>query len=292
MVLPPYDYFAPASLEEALDLLAGTKEKPLPLAGGTDILVMMKEGRLKPGGLMSLKRLKRLKEISFMGDTLAIGAGVTAGEIERSDIPADNPAFGDLIQHMATRQIRNRATIGGNLCTAAACADFPPVLLVNSAVVTLKSKKKERQVPLAGFFTGPRKTQLGKDELLLSISCRKHNPGSAYIKFGVREAANISIVGVAAAVEVKDGKISDITVASTAASPVPFMVEGAGDVALGKEPCEETWRAVAAEVVKTLDPISDIRGTLDYRLHLAEVGALRALRTAYQRLAGEEVQHG
>ena len=123
---------------------------------------------------------------------------------------------------------------------------------------------------------------------MMAISCRKHNPGSAYVKFGIREAANISIVGIAAAIEVNNGKISAIHVASTAAAPVPVMVEKARDAALGKEPSPKTWEAVANEVVKTLEPISDIRGSLDYRLHLAKVGAKRALSSAFQRLSGEK----
>jgi len=283
MVIPPYHYYAPTSLEEALDLLVETSEERLPLSGGTDLLVMMKEGRLSPAGLVSLKRISQLKGITRDAETLTIGAGSTVGEIERNGLAADNPAFADLITHMATRQIRNRATIGGNLCTAAACADFPPVLLVNEATVVLKNKRGEQQTAISEFFTGPRRTLRQADQLLTSVTCKRYNPGSAYIKFGVREAANISIVGIACSMTVTKGKISQLIVSSTAASPIPLLVPGATDVALGKEPNSETWAAAADEVVKALSPISDIRGSLDYRLHLAREGTIRALTLAFER---------
>ncbi|MCP5050531.1 MAG: xanthine dehydrogenase family protein subunit M [bacterium] len=291
MVIPPFRYYSPGSLEEALDILVEKNDTVLPLAGGTDIIVMMKEGRLKPGGLMSLKKIADLKTIETRDNKLLMGAGVTVGEIERWGVSNQNPAFGDLVTHMATRQIRNRATIGGNLCTAAACADFPPVLLVNDATVTLKNKKEERRVPLHQFFTGPRANVRQTGELLVSVQCRKNNPGTAYIKFGVRQAANISIVGIACSLEVTDGQVSDIVVASTAASPIPMVIEGIADIAVGKPPVKRTWEAAAQRVAEALAPISDLRGSWQYRLHLAKIGTVRALDMAYRRLNGSrEVQ--
>jgi aerobic carbon-monoxide dehydrogenase medium subunit len=284
MVIPPYTYLSPTKLDEALDILAQNQSGVMPLAGGTDILVMMKEGRLKPDSLLSLKNIVPLKGIDVEEQEVKIGANTTVGELERSGVMDMNPAFGDLVRQMATRQIRNRATIGGNLCTAAACADFPPVLLVNEATVTIVNKKEERQMSLEKFFTGPRKTALKTGELLLSVHCKRHNPGTAYIKFGVRESANISIVGIACSLEVEDGKVSKIVVASTAASPIPLVIDAVSKVTLGRAPQTKTWEAAAEEVVNALHPISDLRGSLAYRFHLAKVGTLRALDTAYRRL--------
>lgn len=284
MVIPPFTYYSPLELKEVLEILASNTENVLPLAGGTDILVMMKEERINPGGLISLKNISELKNIKTVGNEIVIGSNTTVGEIERSNLFSDNPIFGDLIQQMATRQIRNRATIGGNLCTAAACADFPPVLLVNDAKVVLLNRLGTRQMSLAEFITGPRQTALEKDELLFSIICKKKNPGSAYIKFGVRESANISIVGIACSMEIEDGKISEISVASTAASPIPLIIDSIRDVTIGKKPQKETWEAAADKVAIALDPISDIRGSMNYRIHLAKVGTVRALDKAYHRL--------
>jgi carbon-monoxide dehydrogenase medium subunit len=287
MILPRFNYYSPGDLPEALDILAEKKGSVLPLAGGTDILVMMKEGSLKPKGLLSLKKIDELTAVNKAGDErLGIGAGTTVSAIEKLGISRSNPAFGDLIWEMATRQVRNRATIGGNLCTAAACADFPPVLLINDASVLLKSKSGEREVPIETFFTGPRQNIRKDDELLIAIYFKEVNRGSAYVKFGVRKAVKISIVGIACSLQVTDGKVSDIKIATTASSPTPFIVEGVEEVTLGKPPVKDTWEQAAEVVARSLSPISDLRGSADYRRRLGKVGTIRALDMAYHRLTG------
>lgn len=289
MVIPEFKYYSPSNLPECLDILHEKKKDVLPLGGGTDILVMMKEGSLRPKGLLSLKHIPELKEMKKNGNKrVEIGAGTTVTDIERLGISRDNPAFGDLVREMATRQVRNRATIGGNLCTAAACADFPPVLLVNDAVIRLRSKNGEREVPMETFFTAPRKNVRRDDELLLSIHFKQFNPGTAYIKFGVRKAVKISIVGVACSLEVNGGLISDVKIASTAASPIPFVIDGIREVLVGMPPGPEAWESAAEVVGNALSPISDLRGSAGYRRELGKVGTVRALRSAYQRLMGAQ----
>ena len=289
MILPPFEYFRPGTTQEALGLLAEKREAMRPLAGGTDLLVLMKEGRLRPSALLSLRDLAELRAIDTDGPVCTVGAGTTVTAISRSAVPASNPAFRDITPQMATPQIRNRATIGGNLCTAAACADFPPVLLINDATVKLQSVGGTRDVPLSSFFEGPRKTSRRPDELLVSITFKKRNPGSAYVKLGVRNAVNIAIVGVAGAVEVMDGLITDLRLAVTAAHPIPLLVSGVRDVALGQRPEKATWERVADTVCRSLTPISDLRGSAEYRLHLAKVATIRALQTAFRRW--EEAAH-
>jgi carbon-monoxide dehydrogenase medium subunit len=285
MIIPPFEYYSPANLAEALDILDEKRSEVLPLAGGTDILVMMKEGTLKPKGLLSLKKIEELKQVNKSENgQIEIGAGMTVTEIETMGISRMNPAFGDLIWEMATRQVRNRATIGGNLCTAAACADFPPVLLVNDATVLLRSKNKEREVPLETFFTGPRMNVRQDNELLVSIRFKQVNRGTAYIKFGVRKAVKISIVGIACALEVADGLVSDVKLASTAASPTPIVIEKVRDVVIGKPPVPDTWERAAAVGEQALSPIADLRGSADYRRQLGKVGTVRALDKAFHRL--------
>lgn len=287
MFIPEFTYYSPSNLPEALDILDEKKKDALPLGGGTDILVMMKEGTLRPKGLLSLKHIGELKEMKKNGDNrIEIGAGMTVTEIERSGISQMNPAFGDLVREMATRQVRNRATMGGNLCTAAACADFPPVLLVNDAVIRLRSKDGEREVPLEAFFTAPRKNMRRENELLMSVHFKRVNPGTAYIKFGVRKAVKISIVGIACSLEVTGGLISGVKVASTAASPIPIVIHGVADVLTGMSPGPEAWERAAEIVGRALTPISDLRGSAEYRRDLGKVGTVRALSSAYRRLTG------
>ncbi len=287
MVIPPFHYYAPSGMSEALDILDKEQNNALPLGGGTDILVMIKEGAIRPKGLLSLKKLEPLKEVKKREDgTIEIGAGMTVSAIQQLGIAKHNPCFADLIHEMATLQVRNRATIGGNLCTAAACADFPPVLFINDAAILLKSKEKERLVPIGEFFTGPRRNVRLHNELLVSIHMKEKNPGTAYIKFGVRNAVKISIVGIAVALSVDNNKITDIKVATTAASPTPFLVEEVSQHLTGAAPNRAAWEKAGTIVSDALLPISDLRGSAEYRRNLGRVGTVQALETAYERLMG------
>jgi carbon-monoxide dehydrogenase medium subunit len=287
MHLPPFEYITPQSLPETLSILQEKKGNSLPIAGGTDVLVLMKKGNLHPQYLVSLKDLSELHSITLEKQRCIIGSCVTVSQIEDSGLYPVNAAVRDLVNQMATPQIRNRATIGGNLCTAAACADFPPVLLVNDATVILSRKTATREVPLQTFFTGPRETIREKDELMVSISLRKSNPGSAYLKFGNRKAGNIPIVGVACSLLLENGRIKELKVAVTAAAPTPVLVEEAQGVAVSQKPESATWDAVVATIPRALSPISDLRGSAEYRIHLVKIATRRALQKAHTRLLRE-----
>ncbi len=290
MYIPELEYTAPTTIAEALASLTNTTGA-VPLAGGTDLVVMMKEGRAAPASLVSLRHLSELKRIALDGATCSLGAGVTVSQIERSELSALNPGFADMVRNMANPQIRNRATVGGNLCTAAACADIPPILLVNDAEAVIASSTGERTAPLVDFFTGPRQTQLKRDELLVRVTCRAKNPGTSYIKFGPRKVVNIAIVGVACAVELEnssssDSKIASLNIAVTAASPTPLLFSTDTLQVSGVSATEGLWEQVAKQVVGSLAPISDIRGSAEYRLKLAHVGVIRACELALRRLKG------
>ncbi len=285
MYIPPLEYTSPATIAEALKALENTKGAT-PLAGGTDLVVMMKEGRAAPPGLVSLRHLDELKALTIEGDKCTLGASVTVSQIEKSKLSKMNPGFADMVRNMASPPIRNRATVGGNLCTAAACADIPPILMVNDAQVTIASSTGERSVPLVDFFTGPRQTQLNSDELLLRVSCRANNKGTSYIKFGPRKVVNIAIVGVACALELDGDNVSSLKVAVTAASPTPILMDTDTLQASGEVANAELWGRVAQLALKQLAPISDIRASAEYRMELAQVGVIRACETAFARLKG------
>jgi len=282
--LKPFEYLAPRGLDEALALLS-REQPPLPLAGGTDLILLMKEGKLKPRALMSLRHLQALHVCNGGDDNCKLGAGLTISALSQQDVVRTNPCLADAVRQMATPQIRNRATLGGNLCTSAACADFPPVLLVSDSEVELRSASGPRKMKLAEFHKGLRQVDRRADELLMAVTCRRSNPGSAYVKFGVRRAANIAVAGVACALETDGEAVTQLRIATTAACPVCGLVEDAAQQALGRPAHEETWQLVAGAVRKQMAPISDLRGSAEYRLHLIEVGTMRALRLAHQRLA-------
>lgn len=286
MHLPNCEYYAPTALSDALELLHREGDAAVPLAGGTDLLVLMKEGKLKPKALLTLRNIAELHVVRMHNGSCTAGAAATITALARSPLPLSNPAFADLAQRMATRQIRNRASIGGNLCTAAACADCPPVLLINDARVKLASATGERELPLVEFLSGPRMTLRRTDELLHSLTFRRENRGSAYVKFGVRNAATIAIVGVAAALEINADRITKLKLACTAASPVPVVIDEAACGLAGAPAGEDAWRQAAESLQAALAPISDLRGSAEYRLQLATVAAVRALRLACERWQG------
>ncbi len=283
MYLPQFTYVSPSSLEEALDILRENKGQTAPLAGGTDLLVEMKEGNRQPTGLMSLKNIKELHQLKTTDELISIGGAVTISALENLKLGSVNPALTDVIRELANPQIRNRATVAGNLCTAAACADFPPALLINKATVTIAGKQGSREISVKDFITGPRKTSIQCDELVTRISFKRLNSGSAYIKFGLRKALNISIVGVAASIQMNKENIEKINVAVTAASPRPVYLDELSTQFTGSAPDQETWKAVAELVAQSLNPISDLRASAEYRLQLAKVGTVRALQLSYQR---------
>lgn len=269
-----------------MELLSLDKNGIYPLAGGTDLLVLIKQGIIHPSQLVSLKDVPELHTIDIMDGIANIGGCVTVSEIAQSDVCQQNSGVLDVIRQMATLQIRNRATIGGNLCTAAACADFPPVLLVNDANVTLRNHKETRTVDIKSFFTGPRKTVRQKDELLVSVSLSKSNIASSYIKLGLRKAGNIPVVGVACSMTIENDRIQNLRVAVTAASPIPVLINDAEGTGRGEKPGESLWDAISKTIPNYLDPITDLRGSKDYRLHMASVLTKRSLEKAYNRSLG------
>ncbi|MFQ5607833.1 MAG: FAD binding domain-containing protein [Candidatus Zixiibacteriota bacterium] len=282
MYLPHFEYLRPSSLRDSLAALAEPDANIRPLAGGTDLLLALKEGQPAPAALLSLRDIPELHNCEHDGSIDRVGAGLTVAELASDALNKDNPAFGDLRRAFASAPIRNRATIGGNICNAAACADLPPVLLVSDAQLTIACAESVRTLSLEQFITGPRETALQRNELLVSISFRRANPGTAYIKFGLRQAVNIAIVGVACALELRDGAVSDLRVAVTAASPAPILHNATA--AKGEKPSQALWRTVAETVAAKLAPISDIRGSAEYRLRLARVGTVRGLERACERL--------
>jgi|Deesub1362B_J571_1020462.scaffolds.fasta_scaffold02496_2 carbon-monoxide dehydrogenase medium subunit len=286
MYLPNFEYFAPASLEEALHLLYRHREALRPLAGGTDLLISMKNREQVPWGLMSLRRIPELHRMEADSEWVEVGAAVTVTELEESGLVSRNSAFLDLFEGMASPQVRNRATIGGNLCTAAACADFPPVLLINEATVRLRSVEGEREMRLSQFLVGPRQTARTPVELLVSVRFRRANRGSAYVKFGVREAVNIAIVGVAGALHPGGDSSCRVCLASTAASPVPVLFEKELRTDCSPAEARNQWQQIAEEFSHQHQPISDVRGSAEYRLHLIQTGVVRALKRARRRLRG------
>ena len=282
-----FDYLAPNSLDEALEFLSSRPETT-PLAGGTNVLVQLKERHREVSALLSLKRITELHELRH-GEELYIGAAVTLQQV------ADDPAIRHDYRALATAsgligsvQTRNMATVGGNICNASPSADTAPPLLALQARVILVGAHGARTIALQNFFMGPGQTVLRPGELLkeIIIPAPKALAGSSYVRHIPRQAMDISFVGVAASLEVDEaGKIADARIALGAVAPTPILVSTAAARLIGHYPSENLWGEAGGLAAREATPIDDLRASIPYRRHLVEELTQDALRAALSNIA-------
>lgn len=280
-------YLAPESLEEALQLLRQEGPGARVLAGGTDLFVAMKEKGLRAECLVDIKRISELRGIGMAEDgRLRIGAATTLHEIERSEtVKRVHPLLSEAVGTIGSFQVRNRGTIGGNLANASPAADSAPALLVSDAELELVSAGGVRIVPVEAFFRGPGQSVLEEDEVLKCVFVPVPPPGmcSAYLKFGVRRAMEISIVSVAVSLVLDEGGVCRrARVALGSVAPTPLRARRAEAVLLGRIERERLEEA-AEEAVAEAKPITDLRASAEYRRHIVRVLVKRAVREAISR---------
>jgi CO/xanthine dehydrogenase FAD-binding subunit len=280
-----FEYLAPRSLKEALQILSDRPEA-IPLAGGTDLLVRVKEGSRSVETLLSLKRVPELRQYAHNG-TLILGSTVTVGRIAAD--PRIQQAYTALAVGaglIGSVQIRNVATVGGNLCNASPSADTAPPLLVLGAQAVIAGAQGERTIPLEEFLKGPGRTALQAGELLTAITLPQpaQRSGSFYLRHTPRARMDLAVVGVAAVVTVEaDGSIVDARLALGAAAPVPLRARQAEALLAGQVLTDELWREVGAVAAREAEPIDDQRASAEYRRHLVDLLTRRALRGALAR---------
>jgi aerobic carbon-monoxide dehydrogenase medium subunit len=287
--LPRFEYDAPASIPEALELMARYGEKGRYLGGGTDLLVAMKNRERVPEHLINLKGITGLRGIrSGAGKGIVIGALTSIAEVERSPvIRAKCRTLWDAVSLMASPQVRTLATIGGNLCSAVPSADTAPPLIALGASLKLAGPKGDRTVRVEEFFRGPKEPVLRGDEILTEIDIP--DPGEtdsgAYLKLMRRNAMDLALVGVAAVLRFHGDRktCKEARIALGAVAPTPIRVPEAERILIGKEVNE----ALAAEAGKGASvicrPITDLRASLDYRCSMVEVLTKRAIMEAVKR---------
>ena len=285
-ILPEFKYLAPRTVEEAIELLSKYGEEAKVLAGGTDLLVRMKQGVLRPKYLISINRIKELSYIEDRGDHVAIGAATKLQDIVESPvIAAKAPVLAEAVNEMASWQVRNVATIGGNLCNASPAADTAPPLLVFEAEVVIAGPNGRRVVPITQFFTGPGKTVMARNELLIEVRAPKpvKPTGSAFIKIA-RVAMDLAKVNIAVALRMNGNVVEDVKVALGSVAPTPMRAYRTEEFLKGKELTEDVmWEA--AKIVRTeVKPITDIRSTAEYRREVSGVILVDALKKAMERL--------
>jgi carbon-monoxide dehydrogenase medium subunit len=277
--MKPFDYFAPRSLSEAVGILARYNGDARPVAGGTDLLLKMKAGRLAPKAIVNIKRIPELRGLA-LNSHLSLGALITLEEIRRSPIIREHyPALSDTANTMASVQIRNLATVGGNMCNAAPSADLAPILIALNAIARIAGHESrgERRVLLEDFFAGPGRSVLAPGELLVSLEVPPPAGPSLYLKQSPREHMDIAVVGVGLAVQLKGGNCELARIVLGAVAPVPMRARRAeAELTGGPLTVERIDRAakIAAEEAK---PIDDVRGSAWYRRRMVEVMTRRGL---------------
>jgi len=287
--LPKFEYHAPTSLPQALDFLAKYDGKGSVLAGGTDLLVSMKKREILPEHLISLKGIAELKGIHDEKEGMKIGALVTLGEIEHSKMIQDKfRVLWDAAQVMASPQIRNLGTIGGNLCSAAPSADTAPPLIVLDASVEIISSKGKRKVLVENFFKGPGESVLKSGEILTQILIPRplEKSSGAYLKLMRRAAMDLAQVGIAACLSFDSEKriCRGARIALGAVGLTPIRALKAEQILLDREVNERVGKEAGKIAAQEANPRSSLRASKEYRREMIEVLTKRAVMTAYHRI--------
>jgi len=286
MVLPKFEIFNCEKLEEACSLLSKYGDGARVLSGGTDLLVKMKHKMVTPDYLINIKGVPGLNTIGQdKGNGLTIGALTTLQAVKNSPIIKGRFAvLYDASSVLGTRQVRNLATIGGNLCNASPAAECAPALLVLEAKVRIFGEKGYRTVELKDFFIGPGKTVLGYDEILTDIHIPEptENTGGVYLKHSTRRI-DVAMVGVAVVVQMDENRFEDIRIALGAVGPTPFRAEKAEELLRGKEVSDELALKAARTASEESFPIDDIRGYGNYRKEMVETLVKQAIDGAIAR---------
>jgi carbon-monoxide dehydrogenase medium subunit len=277
-----FDYIKPNSLDDLLEQLSRKVEDGSIIAGGTDLLVRMRAGSVSPKVVYDINNIKELSRIRDLGDSIAIGPMVKMFEIVQSDLVRKHlPFLAEAAEQVGSPQIRNRATVGGNILTASPCADTVPPLMVSGARLKLKSVKDEREIKLENFMKHAGLTDIKTDELLIDIIVPKMPEGYTckFLKLGRRKSLAISVINMAGWAKLSpEFIIEDIRIVLGSVAPTAFRATVAEKFLTGKKADTAIIKKAAIKAVEQSAPISDIRGTKDDRSLLIEVWVGRLLQ--------------
>ena len=284
-----FEYTAPTRLDEAIKQLAEAGERARVLAGGTDIIVQLREGHRSAELVVDVKKIPELTQFEYSdGEDLILGASVTCDQIyNHPKVAAAFPALTDSVRIIGGWQIQNRASVGGNLCNSSPAADSIAPLIAYNALAHIAGPNGRRTVPVHQFCTAPGRNILEPGELLVTLTLPRQEPsnGSAYERFIPRNEMDIAVAGAASWVQLDDSgnQIKDARIVLSAVAPIPVVAEEASQWLIGKAVNEANF-AEAGELAKRVaSPIDDMRGTAEYRTHLVGVLTKRTLATACER---------
>ena len=290
MTLPKFEYIAAQSIEEAANLAAELGEKCMVMAGGTDVIPLLKDRVVEPEYIIDLKNIPGLNKLEYVkGEGLKVGALTKLHDIETSEVvKKEFRAVADAAHYVASKQIRCKGTMAGNICNASPSADTASILLaMNATVKTVRvNALNGRDIPINGFFKHVKKTNLEKGELVTEINIPELKPGegAAYFKHAIRKAMDLAIIGVASWVKMDGNKIVDCRIAVGGASITPFRAEAAEKMLIGNNYSDDLLEKAAVAAMESCKPISDVRASAEYRADMVRVFTKRSFKKALETL--------
>jgi carbon-monoxide dehydrogenase medium subunit len=280
-------YAAPRTVDEAVQELGRANGAARVLSGGTDLLVQLQSGRVKPGVIVDVKRIPGLIGIRAEGGGFVIGAATPCALIgEHADLKAVWPGVVEAACLIGSTQVQGRASLAGNLCNASPAADSVPALIAARATCTIAGPTGTREVPVEAITTGPGQTSLARGELIVAfrLPARPVRAADAYLRFIPRTEMDIAVVGAAVNLVLDArGRCTDARVVLGAVAPTAILVPEAGAALVGRQLDENTLRELDAAARRACRPINDKRGTVEFRTRVAGVLARRAANLAFQR---------
>jgi carbon-monoxide dehydrogenase medium subunit len=284
----PFEYYAPASVSEALALLSQNADAKI-LAGGHSLLPLMKLRLAQPAALIDIGKIADLRGIHDMGDSIVIGALTTHHDIEHSILLRHEcPLLPEVASHIGDLQVRNRGTIGGSLAHADPAADYPAALLALGATIEAQGPGGKRSIGAEDLFTGLFQTSLNANELVVSVRVPKtngHGGGVAYAKFS-HPASRYAVAGVAVWVKIENDAISAIRIGVTGAADHAQRATQAEDALRGNPMTDENIAAAAQLASADLNTIGDMYASPEYRAQLVKALAAQALNAAHHKAHG------
>lgn len=290
--LPRFDYVRPSTPDAVVDLLQEQGNQAKLLMGGTDLFPGLRDGLFKPSVVIDVKHLPGMCHIEYDASTgLSVGAAVTMNELARHpDVVAHYPLLSQAATSVASYQLRNRATLGGNLCNASPCADTAPATLVLESQLVLYSAAGERVVPASGFFLGPGRTLLRSGEFMTALRFPPPFRESAarYLKLGRCKSGDLSLVGVAVlGFYDPAGAGYRFRIGLGSVAPTPLRVPEAEEFLAASHLTRSDLAEAARLAMEASSPITDVRGTAGYQEAMVRALTLRALRDAWAELQEE-----
>ena len=280
-------YVSPHTLDEAVKAFAAAGSAARILAGGTDLLVQMRSGMVKPGLIVDIKKIAEMTEITETADGgFRVGAAVSGMEL------AEHPRFGkvwpgvlEAVNLIGSKQVQGRASAGGNLCNGSPAGDSVPAMIAAGAIVTVQGPNGRREMPVEKFPVGPGRTNLAPGEILVSFALPPRPKGSsdAYLRMIPRTEMDIAVVGCGVSLTLKDGVCTAARVGLGAVAPTVLLVEAAAKALVGSKLDDAAVNAAAAACSAACRPIDDKRGTIVYRTKVAGVLLKRTVAIAAKR---------